>query len=173
MQIDATAGVYGLVQVVFADLAEHLAIAVFQIRKTHDSSATFEQVFRLQFKNVLDQFKDELKRFRDKQSLREDTEALDAAVRQISTIAQWRHDRIHARIRRVDDGLALYDWRTRKRLTISYDECKEKIDQMIRLIVTLEAHVPQLVHLEEWEKLFNQDWEKLFEQKYDAADQGE
>jgi len=98
MQIDATAGAYGLFQVVFADLTEHLAAAVFRLQQAKDPSVTFEQIFRLEFKRVLDRFKEELKQFDGKRSLEEDLHWLHDAVGQMAAIAQWRHDRIHARV---------------------------------------------------------------------------
>ncbi len=173
MLIDATAGAYGLFQVVFADLTEHLAVAVFRLRQVKAPGLTFEQIFRLEFKRILDQFKEELKQFDGKRLLEEDLHWLLAAVDQMAIIAKWRHERIHARVRPVDGGLGLYDWRTRERLPISYEECKGKIDEATKLIVTLEAHVPQLVGWLDWNKMFEREWDTLFEQKYDAVDRAE
>lgn len=46
MTLDDTAAAYGLFQVVFADLANHLAIATFRLREQKEPGLAFEEVFR-------------------------------------------------------------------------------------------------------------------------------
>jgi hypothetical protein len=159
MQIDATAGAYGLFQVAFANLTDDLATALFRLRQSKDPNVTFKEIFKLEFKKMLEQFREELKQFDSKPSLAEDRHWIGEAVAKMTAIAQWRNDRIHARVLQVDDGLALYHWRTLKRLSISYEECEEKIQDVIWIIVTVRTHVGQLVERLEWDKSFEQTWD--------------
>ncbi len=79
----------------------------------------------------------------------------------MGNIKGWRNDRIHARVLRSDDGLALYNWRTRQRLSMSCEECETKIEEVWRVIVTLTAYAPRLVGM--------LDYDRLFEQVFSAA----
>ena len=72
----------------------------------------------------------------------------------MSKLAGWRNERIHARVRLTEDGYALYDWRTRRRLVISQEEIEKNVQLAIKGMVELEAHVPRNVRLLEWEEEF-------------------
>jgi hypothetical protein len=140
MKLDMTASAYGLIQVVFADVTVRLARAVFLLQKRKDANITFEGIFRKQFKQILGCFKDELKQL-DQAYLVEtpDVETFREMCDELATLAVWRNDRIHAIVEPVSDGFALYDRRTRKRLSISCEECKEIIERLTKVIVKLEA----------------------------------
>jgi len=63
MRINETAAAYGLFQVIFADVADHLAIATFHLRKQKEPDLTFQTVFKQEFKRTLKQFRRELWQF--------------------------------------------------------------------------------------------------------------
>src|ERR1700744_5809255 len=119
MNLDDAAAAYGLFQVVFADIADHVAVATFRLRELKEPELTFETVFRQEFSKMFKQFRKELRQFEGRSAvdvyLRDGREACEI----ISKLADWRNDRIHARVRMTDTGYPLYDWRTRKRLEIS------------------------------------------------------
>jgi hypothetical protein len=73
----------------------------------------------------------------------------------LGNLAAWRNSRIHAQVRRVDNGLALYDGKTKKQLSISYEECAGVIDRLIKVIMTLEAYLPSLVKSVDLDKALN------------------
>src|SRR5579859_5206607 len=121
MKIDATAGIYGLFQVVFADLTDHLAFATFRLGSATDSTLKFEDVFRQEFGNILRQFRTALRQFSNS-PVDESMYALNEACNIMSRLSKWRNDRVHVRVRMTSDGYALYDWRTGNRLPINYGE---------------------------------------------------
>jgi hypothetical protein len=67
--------------------------------------------------------------------------------------------RVHARVRLVENGYVLYDWRTLKPLEISRAEIEQNIDLVIQAIVDIETHIPHLVDMLNWddeiERLFS------------------
>ena len=58
MTFDDTASAYGLFQVVFADVVDHLAVATFRLRERKEPSLQFEKVFRQEAKKILGQLRD-------------------------------------------------------------------------------------------------------------------
>lgn len=109
MRVDPIATAYGFFQIVFADMADTLADAVFRLRRRAQISLTFDEVFRTEFGRLLTQFRDELKQYEPGDSDAEDVTALRGACNSMSKLANWRNDRIHARVRSTEDGSALYD----------------------------------------------------------------
>jgi hypothetical protein len=153
MKIDGTAAAYGLIQVVFADVTERLAGAVFILRRRREPNVTLEQIFRPGFKHILDEFKTELRQCEQTPLVdADDVAALQEACRQLAKLSVWRNDRIHARVRQGSDGFALYDWRTGKQLSISYEECDAIIQQLVKVIVTLEAYLPPVIRTLDFDK---------------------
>lgn len=63
MTLNDTAATYGLFQVVFADVVDHLAVATFHLRERKESGLVFESVFKQEFKKLFKQFRQELKQF--------------------------------------------------------------------------------------------------------------
>lgn len=154
MKLNDTAAAYGLFQLVFADVTDHLAVATFRLREEREPNLAFEDVFRQEFKKTLKQFRRELRQFHGRPSVEDSLRAIGEACKIMSKLAVWRNERIHARVRLTDDGYALYVWRTRRRLVISQEEIERDIQLAIRLMVELEAHVPHLVRLLEWDEEF-------------------
>jgi hypothetical protein len=155
MTFDSTSSAYGLVQVVFADVTDRLATAVFVFQQRRDPNVTFGEIYELQFKRLLKAFKNELKQFGGQPSVADDLRAIQEVCQELGNLSAWRNDRIHARVREVDGKLALYDWRTGERLTISYEECVEIIDRLARVIATLQGHMPALVSNLDFDKEWN------------------
>ena len=145
MTIDPAAAAYGIFQVVFAEMTENLAGALFRFRQVKQPELTFKQVFRMVFNKLLKEFEDDLKPASEPSALSDSLSAVRDACAAMKSIADWRNDRIHARVRQGDGGLALYNWRTGEPLPITYEECENQITQAIKVIVILEAHVPSLV----------------------------
>src|SRR5215467_8967699 len=106
MHFDATASAYGLIQVVYADVTDHLAAAVVILRKRTDRDADFKRIFGSGFERILDAFKSELRQLAAAKPVTDDVTALIEVCR----LAKWRNDRIHARVREFADGWTLYDW---------------------------------------------------------------
>jgi hypothetical protein len=158
MTLNDTAAAYGLFQVVFADVVDHLAVATFRLRELRESGLVFESVFKQEFKKLLKQFRQELKQFDGRSPVADSLHGVREACKIISALAVWRNDRIHARVHMSEHGYALYDWRTRRRLEIRREQIEQNINLAIKAIVELEAHVPHLVHLLKWDEEF----EKLF-----------
>jgi hypothetical protein len=170
MKLDSTAAAYGLIQVVFADVTDRLATAVFMLRQRRDSNVTFEETFAPGFKKILKAFKAELKQFDMQESMAGDIDALRDVCSQLATLSIWRNDRIHARVRQIDEGLALYDWRTSKRLSISYEECDKIIHDLTKVLVTLEAYIPALVGSLDFDREFDAFFKGLEETNNDASE---
>jgi len=63
----------------------------------------------------------------------------------LGALAVWRNDRIHARVRDVGDGLALYELKTGKRLSISDKECLEILQKLTSVKFTLEVFLVDLI----------------------------
>ena len=154
MKLDDTAAAYGLFQVVFADVTAHLAIATLRLRERNEPGLAFETVFKQEFSQILKQFRHELRQLDGRSPVSESLQAVRRACETISALAVWRNDRIHARVHMEAHGYALYDWRTNRRLEISYEETTLNITRAIAAIVELEAHVPHLVHLLTWDEEF-------------------
>ena len=158
MKFNDTAAAYGLFQVVFADLTDHLAVATFRLREQREPGLTFEAVFRQELTKILRQFRDELKQFDDRSVVADNVRELRDACVIISTLSSWRNDRVHARVRLAEQGYALFDWRTGRRLDITRAQIETNIEMAIKAIVALEANVQHLVHQLKWDEEF----EKLF-----------
>jgi hypothetical protein len=162
MKLDMTAAAYGLIQVVFADVTNRLAQAVFVLQKRRDANITFERIFCAEFTRILRSFKIELKQLDQAHIVEaDDVETLREICPELATLAVWRNDRIHARIEPVSDGLALYEWRTGKRLSISYEECTEIIERLTKVIVTLEAYLPPVLRSVDLEKEIDAFFDQL------------
>jgi hypothetical protein len=158
MNLDETAATYGLFQVVFADMADHVAVATFRLRELKEPGLEFETVFRQDFSKTFKQFRKELRQFDGRSPVADYLRAVREACEIISKLAAWRNGRIHPRVRMTDTGYALYDWRTRKRLEISREQIEKNIHLGVKAIVTLEANVQHLVH----QLNFDAEFEKLF-----------
>src|SRR6185503_1401275 len=139
MTFNDTAAAYGLFQVVFADMADHLAVATFRLREHRELGLSFETVFGQQFERTLKQFRQELRQFDDRSHISDRLHDLREACKTMSALAVWRNDRIHARVQMTDHGYVLYDWRTRNRLEITREQIELKINQAIKTTVDLEA----------------------------------
>ena len=144
MKFDDLAAAYGLVQVVFADVTDRLASAVFELQRRRDASLNFSDIYRLEFTRLRKAFKEELKQFDGNEPIAADLKPVRDAVAELGTLGAWRNDRIHARVRSTFHGLALYDWRSGERLSINPKECTEVLEKLVKVIVTFEAHLPAL-----------------------------
>ena len=153
MRIDATAAYYGLFQVAFADAIEHLAGALFSMRQHNEPNLEFSDVFNQRFSDQLKGLRQELAAFKNKgPSTQEHMEAVLDACSRMDKLRIWRDSRIHPRVVLTGDGYALFDKKTGERLSISETECKEKLDELVKVIVTLEAYVPHLVGALDFDK---------------------
>jgi hypothetical protein len=151
MKCDDTASAYGLFQVVFADVTVHLAVAAFRLRERKEPGLAFETIFRLEFKQIFEQFRRELCQFDGRSPVSDNLHALRKACEVVSTLAVWRNDRIHAQVHMTEHGYALYNWRTRSRLELTFEQINRNIELAIFVICELEAHVPRLVDLMKWD----------------------
>jgi hypothetical protein len=70
-------------------------------------------------------------------------------------------------VRQVDGGLALYGSKTGKRLSTSYKECDEILQNLIRVIFRLETYLPVLIRSlalkRELDDFFKEHWKEIEE----------
>jgi hypothetical protein len=145
MDIDRTAAFYGLLQVAYADMTEHLATYLYLLRRRAEPKLEFRCVYKLMFRQMLNQFKDELKEFDTGKPVSPEVHELRNACKKMSGLADWRNDRIHARVRVVADGYALYDWLTGLRLSMTAEELERKIEEVNYINASLEAYMLTLL----------------------------
>jgi hypothetical protein len=158
MTFTDTAAAYGLFQVVFADVTNHLAIATFRLRECNEPGLRFEAVYAQEFAKTFKQLKVALCQFDGCSGISDSLSAVRATFTIISELAKWRNDRVHARVRMSEQGYELYDWRTGKRLDISLEQVEANINRAVKVMVNLEAHVHRFVHQLKWDEEF----ERLF-----------
>jgi len=145
MQIDSALAHYGLLQIVFADAAEHVAQALFDLRVVNAPNLEFSKLFALELNQLLNQLRQELAQFQQYgPSTQEHMQIVDAAINRVDELRQWRNHRTHARVKVTSDGWGLFDKKTGKHLVINEVECEEKIKKAINAIVDLEAYIPHL-----------------------------
>jgi hypothetical protein len=84
---------------------------------------------------------------------KKDVQSLDSAVddlrkccQELEVLSKWRSERIHARVRQVGNGLALYNAETGERLSINHVECNEITQRLTGALVTLDTNVTALVN---------------------------
>lgn len=157
MLLNETAATYGLLQLTFADAIEHLAAILFHLKRETKPGLQFEEVLAFRFSDLLKTLNKELRRFNGDN---ENAEAIRAACKEMDRLREWRNDRVHARVRMLDGGYALFNGKTGERLSISSTECEEKVNKLIKIIVTVEAHTPHLLNVLSLEKSL----EELFSQ---------
>jgi hypothetical protein len=186
--LDSTAAAYGLIQVVFADVTSRLSAAVFVLmdrRAAHvdgrptdifrlklwqwrllpqripKERVTPSKLYELKFAQLLDAFRDELKQLGEEVTKGDESNCLRGACTEMKALSKWRNDRVHGQVRQVDDGLALYDGKTRARLPISYEECSGIINRLTKVIVTLETYLPAVVNSADFHKALSEFFSNL------------
>jgi hypothetical protein len=92
------------------------------------------------FQRVLEQFEQELNQLDESESV----VALRSACKDMSTLAQWRNQRIHARVRISDQRFTLYDWRTNDSLSLTQEEIDGKIQLVVQISSELRARVSHI-----------------------------
>jgi len=170
MTVNDTVAWYGIFQVVFADVVEHLAKAMYDLRKEKEQDLTFNTVFEdaFKFKKLMCQFRDELRRF-DKVSAQasDSLHIVRAACQTMSEVANWRNERIHCRVKiRRDGGIVLYDSRTGYPLKVNSAQITKYIHRVQRAMVDLEAEIPNLIR----ELKRSEDFEKLHAKLAESPD---
>jgi len=93
---------------------------------------------------ILDRGKTELNQFDGCDSVAQDLRQVREACSKARAFGDWRNQRIHARVRQVADGLALFDWKTGQRLPMSEQECEDWIQEGIWILPMLEGHFASL-----------------------------
>jgi hypothetical protein len=155
LRIDSTAAAYGVFQVVFADMTEHLARSLYRLQQPPEPIDRLWNRLSGKFSLLLSNFKDALKQFDGYVAHENAILALRQACIVAREISRWRNSRIHAHVRIVDDGLALYD-REGERLSMTSQECQDKIREAYKVIVTLKTHILVLSRTRELSKLIDQ-----------------
>jgi hypothetical protein len=160
VKLDDTAAAYGLVQVVFAHVTDQLAYTVFELKRRKDSSVSFGEIFARNFGRLLSEFKDELRQFSDVPSVDMTLTDLGNACQELKSLSKWRNERIHARVRHLAEGLALFNGKTGERVSISYAECDEILQRLVKALVTLQTEIPRLVSSLDFDKEFDAFWKE-------------
>jgi hypothetical protein len=143
---DDTAAAFGLTQVVFADATERMAVAVLMFRKRLDPTLTFQKVFRkLQFGSVLHWLQSELDQLAPQGATEADIDVMRRCCARFQALSKWRNERIHARVRQIGNGLALYDSRTGQRLSMSGHECWKIVQGLALAMFEMDNHLSSLL----------------------------
>jgi hypothetical protein len=162
MELDENVAAFGLFQLSFANLTQQLAASVFYIRRLKEPDLKFEMVFKCQFSELRKALKRELKRFNGQSLTEMDVQSLRHACATVGGLLKWRNARAHPRVQLDDNGITIYDWRTRKQLTINRDECVEKIHEAIKFTVLFEQHTGSLLRQLESKKRVAEMLDEIF-----------
>jgi hypothetical protein len=178
MKLDDTAAGYGLVQVVFADVTDHLAFAILRLQQRNDTGVSFQDIVNLKFGRMLSNFKAELHQFTHPQPPDDSHDEvliadLNEVCRELKDLSKWRNERIHARVRRVEDGLALFNGKTGDRLSINHGECVEILNRLANTIVKLDTYVTELVRSLDFNNEFEAFWKERFNEMEVSASEGQ
>ena len=73
---------------------------------------------------------------------------------------------MHARVRIGEDGIAIFDSKTLRRLPIDPDECMQKIEEAVGLAFHLQMHTRNL--LQQLES--HQKWEEMFDEIFSTIE---
>jgi hypothetical protein len=161
MNLDENAAAFGLFHLMFANLTQQLAAALFYIRRLKEPDLKFEDVFKLKFSRLLKEFEKELKQL-DGGSHDMELQALRPVCERIKDLGDWRNARAHPRVQIDEHGITIYDWRTRKQLIMDRDETLLKIERTHWLTIALEQNAGILLrHLKsdrEWDEVFDKMW---------------
>jgi len=155
MVFNETAAAYGLFQVVFAEMHEYLAAATYHLRRRNEQSLQYEKVHRQGFEKTLKQFRKQLCQLSDSGGVAEGIEALKKACDSMACLAQWRNERVHARVLRTEEGLELYaplrdNPGKAQRLEMSKGFFEERIREAIKVTVTFQAaHLISQIRMKE------------------------
>jgi hypothetical protein len=131
MRLDENAAAFGLFHLAYANLLEKLSGAVWLIKQINQPGIQFEGVFGLPFSKLLKALREELDKHGGNASTDPHVQSLLYLSTKLQVLADWRNARAHPRVQIDHNGITLYDWRTRKPLSIGLDECMEKIQQAI------------------------------------------
>jgi hypothetical protein len=161
MNLDHNAAAFGLFHLMFANLTQQLAAALFYIRRLREPDLKFENVFELEFSRLLKEFEKELKLL-DGGSHDMALQALRPVCESIKALGAWRNAITHPRVQIDEHGITIYDWRTRKQLIINYDETMLKVERTHWLTIALEQNAGILLRGlqsdQEWDEVFDKMW---------------
>jgi hypothetical protein len=87
-----TAAAYGLFQIAYSDLADHLAVAVFRLRQCKEAGLDFNAVFKQDFGRTLKELKRELCQFENYSETAATLDAIRRTCEQIKDLTKWRND---------------------------------------------------------------------------------
>ena len=147
INIEPLTASFGLFQIVFADLTECFAIALFRLKQHEDQTLTLQQVFKRNFSEILEELKDQLKQLEPtpispKRAVLSELKELKKARERAAELNHWRNERIHARVRYYNDVYILHNNKTGKRLAM--EGCREKPDEALKLVGDVEGNIAAL-----------------------------
>jgi hypothetical protein len=150
MQPDQTAAAYGLFQVAYGYLTQQLAGAVFYLRRRNEPKLQFPQVFKKTPEQLLDALRSELARIeenvqREGRHAEPEIDELRQVCLEVELLKNWRDARVHSRVQIDDTGIAIFDWRTRRQLTMSEQECTERRECALSLALRLDMYAGQIL----------------------------
>jgi hypothetical protein len=145
LQYDPISAAWGLFQVRFAFLVQELATSVFYLRRRREPRVQFGQIFKKSVNELIVALTDELNRITAEGYVSSEIKEVEALCPEIKKLTGWRDARIHARVS-FENGIALYDWRTRKQLGMTTRECDRRSDLAISIAATLAGGVRSLLN---------------------------
>jgi hypothetical protein len=140
MRLDENAAAFGLFHLAYANLTQALARAVWLIKRVSEPSVQFERVFSLTFSQLLKALREQLEKHGGSASADPNVQSLLDVGTKIEVLAAWRNARAHPLVQIDHNGITLYDWRTRKPLSVGLGECMEKIQQSIGFGCELDSY---------------------------------
>jgi hypothetical protein len=155
MTPDDVAAAYGHFIVIFTELDQYVTWALAELRKHSDPNATFESLPERGFEKRREALKKELKQFEGKSSVEFELQCARDALSRAKIVANWRNARVHCLIHRSNEGLALYDWKSRKHLSLTFEECQDQIRETNAIVFALKINGLHLSEHLDYEKRFD------------------
>ena len=122
MTLDENAAAFGLFHLAFANLHQQLATVVFLLRRAQEPHLKFDEIFKLKFSRLQSALKEELRKLDRNSSMAVEIQLLRKACSDLGPLADWRNERVHARVRISENGIESFNWRTRTPLSVHRDE---------------------------------------------------
>jgi hypothetical protein len=123
---------------------QELATAISYLRRRREPKLQFGQVFKKSLVQLLEAFESELSKVEEEGHNTIEVADLREAIPAINGLKDWRDPRIHARVS-VENGIALFDWKTRKQLAMTAVECERKCNEAVSLAIRISGATRSLL----------------------------
>jgi hypothetical protein len=140
MVIDQTAAAYGIFQIAFAEADEHLRTLLCHLYCPEKPETALDRV-PWNLADVVKTLRKELRVFKGRgASIQEYAVKVTEACSRMKGLSNWRNDRLHAHVRRADNGAyVLVDKNTNEALSMKIVEITDNIDCALNITTTVSA----------------------------------